>query len=213
MDTVPYVVQVGDYLRQLAGRFGFDADTVWALPENAGLRRQGRTPDMLNPGDVLMIPEPPQKRWLPITTGATNRFTASPIMAGVKVCLCSTKGKPLAGEPYVVIGADLPPGNLDDGGHFIASVPTWHRSLVVHLTKRNEQYTIQIGALDPPATRSGMLARLIQLGCFPHQDGADVTVEDHLQAGIVRFQLRYSMTITGKMDVAIINKVTEVFGL
>ena len=102
----PYVVTQGDHLTSLASRFGFDADDVWGHPKNEELRAsRGGDRHVLLPGDVLYIPEA-KPRWLPVTVGRTNAFVVplNPVSVVVRFV---AEGKPLAGEAYVVTGADV----------------------------------------------------------------------------------------------------------
>jgi hypothetical protein len=74
----PWVTKQGDFILHLANTFGFDADTVWQDPSNAQLRAIRPNPNLLAPGDVLSIPDPPTQPppMTSLTPGSTNRFVA-----------------------------------------------------------------------------------------------------------------------------------------
>lgn len=60
MTTPPkkHVVEHGDTVSSIARRFGFSSfKTIWNHPENAALRAKRKNPNILNPGDELVIPE------------------------------------------------------------------------------------------------------------------------------------------------------------
>ena len=52
-----YTVRQGDVLTEIARRAGFNDETViWNHPSNEPLRRAGRGPALLAPGDQLFVP-------------------------------------------------------------------------------------------------------------------------------------------------------------
>ena len=60
MSTPPrtHVVEHGDTVASIARRFGFSSfKTIWNHPANAALRAKRKNPNVLNPGDELVIPE------------------------------------------------------------------------------------------------------------------------------------------------------------
>ena len=52
-----YVVQKGDSLASIAEKHGFIAQTLWDDPNNKVIKQKRTDPDMLVPGDVLLIPD------------------------------------------------------------------------------------------------------------------------------------------------------------
>ncbi len=53
----PYTVQSGDNLSAIARRFGLRSwQEIYNLPENADFRRRRPNPNLIFPGDVVMIP-------------------------------------------------------------------------------------------------------------------------------------------------------------
>ena len=207
----PYVVKQGDYLLALATKYAFDPDSVWKDPKNAALR-EARKDDgnLLLPGNLLFIPEV-ERKWLPITVGATNTFVAP--VKRVHICVrFIANGEALAGEPYVVEGADVDPGSLDGDGNFKAMVSTRVGSFRVRFTQRYEVYTIRVGDLDPVHEESGMRMRLGMLGFFGRGVGTCADEDAHLEAGLRLFQEKNKLEITGDLDDATTKKVLEAFG-
>ncbi len=68
----PYVVRAGDYLEKIAHALRFDAADVWNHPKNKTLR-ETRKPNVLNPGDILYVPEVPPTP-LPLNRGGSNTY-------------------------------------------------------------------------------------------------------------------------------------------
>ena len=208
-DFRPYVVRQGDHVPGLAGRFGFDPDDVWNHAKNADLKKaRGDDRHVLLPGDVLYIPdEKPQ--WLPVTLGSTNAFKVPSNLVSVVVQFMEG-GQPLAGEAYVVDGAEIDPGSLDGQGFFRAQVPARVASIIVHFPGRNEEYTVKVGHLDPPDSLSGIRMRLGALGIYGRTSCSDG--EGDLTFGLRQFQRAQGLDITGDLDDATTSKLTEVFG-
>src|ERR1700721_2282773 len=69
-----YVVQQGDHLSGIAREPGFaDYRTIWNHADNAQLRKDRENPHVLNPGDVIHIPEKESKS-VSRPTGQMHRF-------------------------------------------------------------------------------------------------------------------------------------------
>ncbi|MEZ4446256.1 MAG: LysM peptidoglycan-binding domain-containing protein [Polyangiaceae bacterium] len=58
--TIRHVVKTGDYLVKIAFEHGTTVAAIWQHPDNAALRAQRGSPDILYPGDVLFIPDQPE---------------------------------------------------------------------------------------------------------------------------------------------------------
>jgi hypothetical protein len=194
----PYVVRPGDYLLKISVNLGFDADAVWGLAENKPLRDLGRDPNILCPGDVLYVPgDPPPP--LSLQTGSLNMFNAP--NAPVKVQVRFTeRGKPLVNEPYLVEGADVPPGSLDGDGNFQADIVTSVEQLIVRFPNRYEAYTVTVGQLDPITERSGVIQRLAHLGYLPAGVAPTTVDDDTLDVALRTIQRFAQIEETGIVD-------------
>jgi N-acetylmuramoyl-L-alanine amidase len=57
-----YVVKQGDYLAKIARAHGYtDYNALWNAPENQGLRAKRKSPNVLFPGDEVVIPDAAEK--------------------------------------------------------------------------------------------------------------------------------------------------------
>ena len=134
MDTRPYVVHQGDYMQSLAIRFGFDASVVWSDPKHDGLRKQGRTPDILYPGDVLYLPEP-KRNWLPVKVGQVNHFKVPDRRQRLTLTFQSEPGAALANAACtydgLLAGPEPPPTSTDAAGTLALSVSTRQQPFTV----------------------------------------------------------------------------------
>src|SRR5262245_52541008 len=106
-----HVVKPGEYLASLAHRFGFDADTIWADPKNKELADK-RDPNVLAPGDILFFPQEDESALgtiIKIICEDLNPFAATVPTVPVELVFVDHEGKPIANEPFEVIGASAPP--------------------------------------------------------------------------------------------------------
>ncbi len=191
----PYIVRQGDYLAKIAFEQGFDADEVWKHEKNKGLKEQGRSPEILHPGDLLMIPE---KDAAPTSANiqARNRYQADVAMTSIKVSLRGDEGKPVAGAPYVVEGfGDPTPANTDGQGTISVEVPVTCKTVFVVLPEMGRRLRFDVGHLDPSAEESGARARLSQLGLLHPLRGTDARRD-----AIEHFQQRERLAVTGDLD-------------
>jgi hypothetical protein len=159
----PYVIRQGDYLLNLAYQFGFDADTVWNDPQNAQLRQDGhlsQDPNILNPTDMLYIPDQKPPAMTTLTPGTTNSFVANTLTTTITLQISDPT---FASQAYTVQELpELTGLTTDANGTVSFSVPvTLATATIVFETGTN--LVCQIGSLDPPDTLSGVFQRLQSL--------------------------------------------------
>jgi hypothetical protein len=201
----PYVVRQGDYLFQLAQRWGFDADEVWNAQENAVLRETRPNPQQLAPGDILQIPEeraPPPS----FASGGTRRYRAE--VPRVEVRFTLREGlDPLADEPYEVhgVGRETLEGTTDGEGTLSVAVPVTTRQVEIRFPEMRLAVPVLVGGLDPIDTPSGVAQRLANLGMtgFSSQlldHRSPLPPEQLEELAIRRFQSAYGLAVTGVLD-------------
>jgi hypothetical protein len=210
VETVPYVVRHGDHLHALAARFGFDADEAWNDPSNDALRTQGRSAHMLVANDVLFIPAPRKRTWLPATIGTTNSFTATLPTVDLTIAL-RLRGAPLANEKCVVELQGRVEMTSDSNGSLALKVPATMRTVVVEIPRLGVSEVFGVGHLDPPTTPSGLRQRLANLdhGAF---GASGLHLPDRLSDAISAFQKSNGLDVTGIADAATVDKIVEVHG-
>jgi N-acetylmuramoyl-L-alanine amidase len=182
------VIRQGDFLFNLANTFGFDADTVWQDPSNASLRALRPDPNILFPGDLLYIPDPPLSGppMKGLTPGSTNNFVApDPPTITLTVTFSSADATTYASKGYTIQELDQLAGlTTDENGVATFQVPVTLKTATVVFTDTGETYTLSIGGLDPINTLSGIFMRLQNLGYI----GSDIEFEpsdlDTLRAGL-----------------------------
>jgi hypothetical protein len=173
----PYVIRQGDYLLKVAYENGFDADTVWGSSKNADLRMLRRDPNILAPGDVLYVPDPPDPpKSTALSTGSTNSFVSPAPQTPVTVKFS---------EPRLVSQActiaelpDLIGLSTDGNGVLTFQAPVSLETVTIALVDASPAvtFTCELGHLDPIDTLSGVFQRLQNLGYI--DDDAEFEQDD-----------------------------------
>lgn len=204
---IPYVIRKGDHLAKLALRMGFDADAVWNHPKNDDLRKLRGNPNILCTGDVVYVPQP-QKKWMTVNVGATNRFVASVPTLPIKVSF-QRDGKPLAGQSCTIqeLAAPDNTATTDGKGTLSLKVPVALESLTVTFPALGITARLNVGHLDPADTPSGVTQRLRNLGYRASSIGADGRSPQ-----IAQFQHDQGLPVTGILDDATSDKLAGLHG-
>lgn len=203
----PHVVRQGEYLTKLAHTLCFDASAVWNDPQNAALRARRKNPEILCPGDVLMVPEPAPRKPLSLAVGSHNAFKAKVPTVRVAVVV-KEGGEPLADEPCMIDGlGPRVPAKSDGEGRVEIEVPLHVREVRLIFYKRALVVPVGVGELDPVEEPSGVRQRLEHLGYYGIVLGpakrAAPTPEPELDAEALRgFQRAHSLPDTGVADEA-----------
>ena len=204
-EVTAYVVGRGEYLLEIALRFGLEPDDIWNHPKNAALKKQ-RDPNVLAPGDVLYVPAPPAPT-LRVSPKTSNRYQATVPTVSVRLQFMGATA-PLANEPYEVHGLPAPTtGSTDASGLVSFDAPISVKTVRVAFPKRYVEHTVNVGGLDPVGTPSGISARLAHLGYAPI-DASD----DAIAAALRGFQASAGLPASGRPDPATLDALTKAHG-
>src|SRR5689334_22229736 len=112
-----HIVKQGECLSLIARRYGFSKyQTIYQHPDNADLRRKRPNPNVLYPGDVVMIPDR-QAAATQHATGSSHRFSVWRAKKVLRLVIRDPDDAPLAHEPYVLaIDGESRSGTTDAGG-------------------------------------------------------------------------------------------------
>ena len=171
MGTYHTVVQ-GEYLTKIARAYGFSSwRTIWNAAENADLRRQRESPNILFPGDRLFIPERGLKEESR-PTDQRHRFVVQSDALRLRIVLKSFGHRPLAGHDCTLSVEDLTKnvktkadGKLDEPiTHRVGTGLLVDRGGPAARVRVDRHMELRVGNLDPVAELSGQIARLNNLG-------------------------------------------------
>jgi N-acetylmuramoyl-L-alanine amidase len=167
-----YVVQQGDCLASIASAYGFSNwRTIYDYPQNADFRALRPNPNVLFPGDTLVIPD---KTPSPFETRTGQAFT---FVLKREATLLRLRFPDAGASRYrlEVDGAPAQSASLEAGAVLAVEIPpgATRGSLVIWPSDFDsaeeagdaaQEWTLKIGALDPPTENTGIQARLRNLG-------------------------------------------------
>jgi hypothetical protein len=192
---IPRVVRPGEYLAQIAHEGGFSADDVWNHPKNAELKSLRQNPLMLCFGDILFVPKP-EKKWLTVSGGTVNKFSARVPTLPLTLNLVGKKG-PLKGVTCRLKGIPgVETATTDGDGTLKLDVPMQVRAVTVDVDDPRFHAVVKVGHLDPPDTTSGVRMRLRNLQ-YLHDD---VAPDAHFKLAVAAFQRTSQLPDTGVVD-------------
>lgn len=195
-----YVVQQGDCLSSIAARFGYASwRTLYDHPDNAPFREQRPDPNLICPGDVLVLPEKGTKE-ASNGTEQRHRFKVRGSLTRLCLRLIDQDDTPFRSVDYVLhIEGQAFSGTTDGEGRIEQVIPADAQVGRLEVTLEAEEWQetiiwdLAIGALDPVTQLTGVQARLNNLAidsgpvdgimgpltrsavrCFQHQYGLDV---------------------------------------
>ncbi len=184
----PYVLKQGDYLANLAHRFGFDADAVWNDPANAELRQLRPNPNILWPSDILYIPDQVSKKaeTYPLAAGQMNAFVTSPPTVTVTVRFTASS---FASQGFTVPEQEQLTGLTTTGdGTATFDIPVTLSEFTIVFTESGTTFSFGVGHLDPIDTLSGVAQRLQNLGYLSPKTEISTDNVDAIRVGLRAFK-------------------------
>jgi hypothetical protein len=211
----PYVIRQGDYLLKLSHLQGFDPEAVWNDGKNAQRKKLRKDPSMLEPGDILFVPDEPRPR-LELRVKELNSFVARVPTVDVAVVVREEE-EPLKNAKYVIEGlGDEVEQVTDAEGRVVVRAPVHVREVTVRFLEKDARMTLALGGLDPADTTSGVRMRLSGLGFYAAKTaGADRYVahdEATFTAAVRAFQRAQGLEPTGVVDDATRRAIVEAHG-
>ena len=214
---IKHVVEAGDTMVSIAHRYGFrEWRTIYEHSANADLRRARPDPDVLQPGDSVVVPDK-QPRVHVCATERRHRFKLKPLTAAFRLVVRDDMGVPMAGKKYKleVEGQTIEDRLPGDARIERAVKPTTKKAkLTVWPDDDDKEYEIvwelAIGHLDPVDQVRGWKARLANLG-YGVDPGSDA-VDDATVQALKQFQAQVGVPVTGSADEATLQKLKLVHG-
>jgi hypothetical protein len=183
---IRHEVKPGECLSSIAFSHRFAPETIWDHPDNADLRGRRPDPNVLMPGDVVVIPDR-ERGGVTRATGDAHPFKLKGVPAFLRLRLLFA-GAPRAKEPYrlVVEGGREFEGETDDEGRIEHPIPPDARFARLFLQGDEEHYLLDLGHLDPVTSVTGLQARLRALGYYNREVNGDR--DDATEASLRRFE-------------------------
>jgi putative peptidoglycan binding protein len=194
----PYAVEDGESVPTVALRSGHFWETIWDHPDNAALAESRKDPNVLVPGDQVIVP-PLRQKQCAVATGGRYVYRRRGVPSRFSMQLFE-RGIPRANENYRLEfdNGRTAEGTLDENGVLDAFADATARSVLLIVGDDGECFEIQIGTLRPIDTLEGVQQRLKNLG---HYNGASDGVESPDVVDAIRtFQAVSELTVTGNLD-------------
>jgi N-acetylmuramoyl-L-alanine amidase len=197
-------VKQGECISSIAAQYGLFPETIWDDPANADLKEQRADPNVLSPGDVVVIPDKRAKE----ETGGTeqrHRFRRKGVPAMLRLQI-KRDDQPRANVPFVLtVDGTSTNGTTDGDGMVEVPIPPGARQGELKITEGDveEIYPFRLGTLDPLDSEEGVRGRLRGLGYDDSLEFADLVRE---------FQHREGLDPTSHIDEPTKAKLREVFG-
>ena len=189
-------ISVGENIFEIAARTGFSAEYLWDLPQNKKLADLRIHMNVLLPGDILHIPDPP-----PFSRSCAMHqrhvFRRKGIPPKLRLQMLE-EGIPKANMKFslTVNGVTLT-GVTDAEGTLEAFVPA--DAVDGELLLEDQSiYQLQFGELNPPNEITGIQNRLNNLGFDCGTPTGEWNAET--SAALLYFQASVSLPETGELD-------------
>jgi N-acetylmuramoyl-L-alanine amidase len=196
-----YEVRQGECMESVAYEQGFFWETLWKLPENAGLKQQRQDPNALLAGDKVYVPTKREKQ----ESGGTEqryRFRRRGVPSRLHIILKKADGV-RANEPYVIeVDGNTFSGNTNDRGEIRRPVPPNARRCILRVGREPDviAYDLSLGHIDPITAVTGVQGRLMNLGYDCGMIDGDLS--PRTVAAIRAFQEKAGLQSTGQIDQA-----------
>jgi len=204
-----HIVKQSECIESIAFEKGFFWETVWNHAQNAELKQQRKDPNILQPGDEIFIPEKEVKQE-DCATEQKHRF----LKKGIPAMLCLRlldNDEPRADESYTLeVDGEIFSGTTDAEGRVKHSIAPSAKQAKLIVGENKDQYTLDLGCLDPVTETVGVQARLNNLGFNCGE--VDGMAGPETKTAICQFQRKYGLTESGEADSATRDKLVEVHG-
>jgi N-acetylmuramoyl-L-alanine amidase len=189
-----HVVKQGEHLTRIALRHGFHrTPAIWHHPDNTALSRQRKTPNVLAPGDRLVIP-PKEEGIVWVPDSQEHRFLVLETPLALRFALLDHDFAPVpAADAHVDVEESPATLTTDRAGRVERAIPpTAERG---RLVAPGRDLRLLVGHLDPVDTPSGLRARLNHLDydAGPIDAGAD----EELRSALEELQCDFGLTVDG----------------
>jgi len=207
-----HVVRQGECLSTIAARHGIPSwKTLYDDPANADLRRLRPNPNLLYPGDRVVIPAPTKQKTVSCATGQGHGFVVALPMAKLRLVLKGADGQGLASKRYKLEARGWrAEGRTDGNGKIEQDLPLSVREAHLSVWLKDDlvlQYRLLPGALDPHDLVTGVQARLRNLGF--HAGPVDGRPRPELEQALRHFQRKAGLAESGRIDQATANRLRD----
>jgi hypothetical protein len=208
-------VSQGECLTSIAKDYGIPWRKIWDDGVNASLKEERKDPNILFPGDRLMIPDL-EKQEKSGGTEAKHRYRVTQRNPSIHLCvrLRSVDGEetPIANKAYELHfdEGEMVTGSTDGSGMIEANLPPAAQVARIVIPDKNLSFPVKLGHLDPIDQLTGVQGRLNMLG---YESGPiDGMMGPITEGAVRRYQTDHDLIIDGIPGPQTQGKLKEVFG-
>jgi N-acetylmuramoyl-L-alanine amidase len=218
MSSKKHVVRQGECLSSIAAHYGLlDWRFIYDSPENQGFKSKRPNPNLIYPGDEVVIPTRRDKS-VPVGSATEQKFTVTRPKTKLMLRVFDGVGAPPTKADYQLFVDGVPEpftGSLA-GGLLETKIPA--RASRARLVIRSadtgatiDELELLLGGLDPVETVSGMQMRLRRIGydCGP----ATGEMTPATEAALRLFQRRHQLTEDGACSAETQAKLKSLVGV
>ena len=199
-----HIVRPGDCIMSIACRHGLLWETLWNA--NYELRRKRNNPNVLFPGDVVVVPEGTPAEYLR-PTDQKHAFVLHGTKAKFRLIL-ERFNIPLAHRRYILtVDGKSTTGMTDATGFLETAISPSAREGNVVLPDDRLECALDFGHLDPIEELNGVQQRLQNLGYY--LGVLDGRLTDEMRAAIADFQSSVGLEATGDLTQATRDKLLQ----
>ena len=206
-------VRQGECLTRIASENGFASyHAIYDHPDNAELRRKRPDPNILHPGDRIVIPDK-EERQVPCYTGRQHVFLARTATRKLKLRITDAAGEPVRETPYTLsLGSTEYAGTTDGKGLIEHTISVDAESGLLDIGGRT--LTLRVAHLNPMKDVgddvSGIQARLLNLGFY--SGAVDGKMGPRTRDAIKSFQRHHELKEDGECSPELISAIKDIYG-
>lgn len=217
MPMIDYIVVKGDCLSSIAHKFNLPSwKTIYNHPDNAEFKKKRPNPNLIYPGDALKIPQEP--KGVDVATGQKHRFKTKVDSVKLVLRLKDDEDNALSNKKFkLVVGEFVKEGQTNGDGEVSENIPPEETGGTISLWLDGDDkpeliMPLEIGALDPIETLSGVKARLANLGYNPGPVDEDDTNEQYKES-VRQFKVKNAIDPPDEsMDDSTRNAIKDKYG-
>lgn len=213
-----HTVKQGENFNLIAKQHNIaDWRDIYRHAGNAELRQKRPNPNILQPGDQVVIPDLIRPK-ITVRSGAHHKFVLTGSNQKLQLRIVDHANKPLGGVK-TVLTIDGAPKTMttDKSGQLqveLTKADIQEVALDIYLKPDDKVpshlFLLKLSHLNPPDTLAGLQARLNSLG---HDCGVvDGVFGAKTKAGIESFQRAKNMPVTGKADAEVYKAAQTAYG-
>lgn len=217
---IVHKVRQGEHLSSIAHAYGFRYETIWNHPDNAALKQKRQNPNVLYPGDTVVIPDK-DTSGNAAATDRRHRFVVKIATLKLQLKLARVYDRPIASTPCdLLLNSERIELVSDSEGKIGQKIShtVVDAALVIkdHVQVKGSQVqfetelAIKIGHLDPVEERSGQVARLSNLGYY--RSSLEEVDAAELESAVEEFQCEHNLKVDGVCGPATRARLKEVHG-